>query len=73
MAKEVSMNINGISYGPPQAVSTTHIVQRTGTAPVAAEAIQESAPVELSPAGSAVSGPTGFARTGIAAYSSIAA
>jgi hypothetical protein len=69
----MKMNINGIAYGPPQAILSNPAVQRTGAEPVAAPAIQESAPVELSPIGSATSGPTGFAKTGIAAYSSIAA
>ncbi|MDQ5918213.1 MAG: hypothetical protein QG660_1325, partial [Pseudomonadota bacterium] len=52
------MNINGIAYGPPQAILSNPTVQRTGAEPVAAPAIQESAPVELSPIGSATSGPT---------------
>ena len=67
------MNINGIAYGPPQTILPSRAVQQTGSAPVGAPAVQESGPVELSPIGSAATGPTGFAKTGIAAYNSIAA
>lgn len=67
------MNINGIAYGPPQTVLPSQATQRTGFEPAGAPAVQESAPVELSQIGSAATGPTGFAKTGIAAYNSIAA
>lgn len=68
------MNINGVAYGPPQVIPPRSVaVQRAGFDPVAAPPIQESTTVELSPIGSAAAGPTGFAKTGIAAYNSIAA
>jgi hypothetical protein len=69
----MEMNINGIAYGPPQTILPSRAIQQPGSVPAGAPAVQESAPVELSPIGSVASGPTGFAKTGIAAYSSIAA
>jgi hypothetical protein len=69
----MKMDVNGIAHGPPQPISSSLAVQRQGFEPVASPPVQESAQVELSPIGSAVSGPTGFAKTGIAAYNSIAA
>jgi hypothetical protein len=69
----MQMNINGVSFGPPQAVSSGFAVQRAMPEPVATPVVEASAQVDLSPVGSALSGPTGFAKTGIAAYNSIAA
>lgn len=67
------MDINGIAHGPPPPISSSLAVQRQGFQPVASPPVQESTQVDLSPIGSAASGPTGFAKTGIAAYNSIAA
>lgn len=71
------MNIIGVSYGPPQ-IESRQIVREVTTTAVATQAAEDSAPVTLSgvpPSGLAGDGTlsaTGFARTGIAAYSSIA-
>lgn len=67
------MNINGIAYGPPQVIQSSSTVQRATVSSGTDPTVQESTVVELSPLGSATTGPVGFARSGVAAYSSIAA
>ena len=70
------MNIVGISYGPPVADASGQHVRQVTTTQIDAPAVVASTSVTLSggadTSGDGIPAATGFARTGIAAYNSVA-